>query len=106
MERTDWRRDPWVNLAAEFVLRIVYAVAPMIAIIFLVGGSSPRHATRGNGATALFTPEFWVLLLVVGAISAAVGPWLYRRSTYRGRGTLARIRRMSGRGKSGGRSGR
>jgi len=97
MGNADRRQDRWVRRAAEIALRLGYAILGMGLVVLLAVGSS-RGAARGN-TSLLFMPRFWLLVVAVGAVSAVVGPWLYRHDAHRGRGTLASIRRESRRDK-------
>ena len=84
---------------AEIVLRIIY-----FFIGFLGLPLSPLAlAAVTRGGIILFPfhwyfhPLFWLIALIVGILSALFGPRIYQKETQRGRGTLAEVRRLSGR---------
>lgn len=107
--REQYKPSLLTAVAAEALLRLCYFIMTFVGLTAgtaLVGGLlvGRRDSASKEGLAPILrhtvltefpTSPFWVLLIALSVLSAALGPGAYRRHRDRGRGQLATIRELS-----------
>lgn len=86
------RGDFWAHLIADIVVRIgMFFGTAFLLLGFIFGG---RHRSHHHWDWEK-NPEYIYAILALSTLAAIFGPWLYRTTTHRGRGSFKQVKKES-----------